>query len=219
MTEAGRFRRHGQGDDLSSAQLFRQCGERLTDVALWQSFQERFHWRITTYVIRTLSILRRNPDRDTVCDLVQEVYLRLLQNNGRSMSGFREETDFAVFAFLGRMSMRAVSDHFRSQQAGKRTAEIISIDDARRFEEESKVEDLDISSILSWIDVARLIESDPDRRNATRNVLIFKLHYLEGLTVKEISQYPGFDLTEGAIEVVLKNLRMQLRKKMGRSDQ
>ena len=115
--------------------------------------------------------------------------------------------------------MRAVSDHFRSQQAGKRTAEIISIDDARRFEEESKVEDLDIGSILSWIDVARLIEADPDRRNATRNVLIFKLHYLEGLTVKEISQYPGFDLTEGAIEVVLKNLRMQLRKKMGRSDQ
>jgi len=216
MTQTDRSHRQGPGDDLSSAELLRQCGQKLTDVVLWQAFHKRFHWRITTYVSRTIAILRRTPDRDTVCDLVQEVYLRLLQNNGRSMGGFREETDFSVFAFLGRMSMRAVSDHFRSEQAGKRTAEIISIDDARRIEEDKKVDDLDIGSILAWIDVARLIEADPDRRNAPRNVLIFKLHYIEGLTVKEISQIPGFDLTERAIETILKNLRVELRKKMGR---
>jgi RNA polymerase sigma factor (sigma-70 family) len=217
MTKVRKFLRHRADDGgLSAAELMRQCGQKLTDVALWQSFQERFHWRITTYVIRTIVILRRNPDRDLVCDLVQDVYLRLLRDNGRSMSNFREETDFSVFAFLGRMTMCAVSDHFRSQQAGKRTAEIISIEDARRIEEESNVESLDLTSILSWIDVARLIEADPDRRNAPRNVLIFKLHYVEGLTVREISQYPGFDLKEGAIEVILKNLRDQLRKKMGR---
>jgi RNA polymerase sigma factor (sigma-70 family) len=216
MTHVRRIPGHRAGDELSSAELLRQCGQKLTDVALWQTFHERFHKRITAYVIRTIAILRHNPDHDLVCDIVQDVYLRLLQNNGRAMSSFREETDFSVFAFLGRMTMRAVSDHFRPQQAGKRSAEIISIDDARRIEEDSRVDDLDISGILSWIDVDRLIQAEPDRRNATRNVLIFKLYYVEGLTVKEISQYPGFDLTESAIEVILKNLRVQLRKKMGR---
>ena len=73
-----------------------------------------------------------------------------------------------------------------------------------------------MTAILSWIDVQRLIESEPDRKNATRNVLIFKLHHIEGLTMREISQYPGFDLTESAIEKILRNLRAQLRKRMGR---
>jgi RNA polymerase sigma factor (sigma-70 family) len=216
MTETNKFARRATRADLSSAELMRECGRKLTDVVLWQAFQERFHARITAYVVRSLSFFRRTQDSDLVCDLVQQVYVRLLLNNGRAMSGFREETDFSVLAFLGRMSMSAVSDHFRPQQAGKRTAEIISIDEARRVEEDKPAPDLDVTAILSWIDVGRLIESETDRRNATRNVLIFKLHYLEGLTVREISSYPGFDLTESSIEVILKNLREQLRRKLGR---
>ena len=114
--------------------------------------------------------------------------------------------------------MGTVSDYYRSKQAEKRQpAEIISIEEVRRGEEQKgAVEDLDVSAILSWIDVQRLIESEPDRKNATRNVLVFKLHYLEGLTIGEISQYPGFDLTTSSIEKILRHLRAQLRKRMGR---
>ena len=219
MTEASRFRQRGAGNDISSADLLRECGRRLTDAALWKLFHDRFHRQITTYVIRTIWMLHGKTDPDLVCDLVQDVHLRLLQNNGRVMSGFRGETDFSVLAFLGRTVMGVVSDYYRSQQAGKRRpAEIISIEEARRHEaEEAEIPaELDVTAILSWIDVRRLIESEPDRRNATRNVLIFKLHYVEGLTVKEISQYPGFNLTEAAIEVILKNLRNELRRRIGR---
>lgn len=114
--------------------------------------------------------------------------------------------------------MGVVSDFYRARQADKRhTAEVISIDEARETEERSNTtEDLDVSTILSWIDVNRLIESEPDRRNAARNVLIFKLHHVDGLTVREISQYPGFDLSESAVEKILKNLRGQLKKRLGR---
>ena len=204
---------------MSSADLLRECGRRLTDASLWKVFHERFHRQITTYVVRTVLMFRGKTDTDLVCDLVQDVHLRLLKNNGRGMSGFRGETDFSVLAFLGRTAMGVVSDHYRSQQAGKRRpAEIISIEEARRHRaEEAEIPaDLDVTSILSWIDVQRLIDSEPDRRNATRNVLIFKLHYVEGLTVREISHYPGFNLTEAAIEVILKNLRNELRRRMGR---
>ena len=216
MTEPNRFRHDGTST-ISSADLLRECGRKLTDVALWQTFQSRFHRQITTYVLRTVWMFHGKTDPEVVCDLVQDVYLRLLQSKGRPMSGFRGETDFSVLAFLGRISMGVVSDYFRSQKAGKRKpAEIISFEVARRGEEKTHADDLDVTSILSWIDVSRLIESERDRRNATRNVLIFKLHYVEGLTVREISQYPGFDLTEPAIEVILKNLRTQLKKRMGR---
>ena len=217
MTEAGAFHQGGDNPDLSSADLMRECGRRVTDVELWKTFEERFHRHITNYVLRTLRVMHERPDADVACDLVQEVYLRLLQDRGRLMSSFRGETHFSVLAFLGRMSMGVTSDYFRSRKAGKRMpAEVISIDQALRAEEESRADDVDVTAILSWIDVNRLIESEPDRRNATRNVLIFKLHHVEGLTVREISQYPGFDLTPPAIEGILKNLRNQLKKRMGR---
>lgn len=218
VTETNRFRHAGSGSDISSADLLRECGRRLTDAALWETFQERFHRQIMTYVMRTIRRLNGKGDADLICDLVQDVYFRLLQNNGRVMSGFRGESDFSVFAFLGRTAMGVVSDFYRAQQADKRqTAEIISIEEARRREKHaSTTDDLEVSSILSWIDVRRLVESEPDRRNATRNVLIFKLHYIEGLTMREISQYPGFDLSESAVEKILKNLRAQLKKRLGR---
>ena len=218
MTEVHRFRRPATGSDISSADLLRECGRKLTDVVLWQTFEERFHRQITTYVMRTIWRLNGKGDVDLICDLVQDVYFRLLQNSGRAMSGFRGETDFSVFAFLGRTAMGVVSDFYRARQADKRhTAEVISIDEARETEERSNTtEDLDVSTILSWIDVNRLIESEPDRRNAARNVLIFKLHHVDGLTVREISQYPGFDLSESAVEKILKNLRGQLKKRLGR---
>jgi len=111
--------------------------------------------------------------------------------------------------------MSVVSDHYRSQQAGKRqSGEVISIERSRN--ERITSDDMDFSAVLSWIDVERLMESDSDRRNAARNVLIFKLHYVDGFTASEISQFPAFGLTESAIEVILKNLRLRLKKKMGR---
>ncbi|HET9217810.1 MAG TPA: sigma-70 family RNA polymerase sigma factor [Terriglobia bacterium] len=203
---------------MSSADLLRECGRRLTDANLWRIFHERFHRQITLYVIRTILMLRGKTEPALVCDLVQDVYYRLLKNNGSILSGFRGETDFSALAFLGRTTMGIVSDYFRSQQADKRRpAEIVSFEHARREEASRDTPaDLDVTSILEWIDVQRLIDSEPDRRHATRNVLIFKLHYVEGLTVREISQYPGFHLTEGAIEVILKNLRNELRRRMGR---
>ena len=218
MTDTGRFASRVPDSQMSSADLLRECGRRLTDASLWKIFHERFHRQITLYVIRTILMFRGKTEPSLVCDLVQDVYYRLLKNKGRMLSGFRGETDFSALAFLGRTTMGIVSDYFRSQQAHKRRpAEIISFEQARREEvSRDTPADPDVASILEWIDVQRLIDSEPDRRHATRNVLIFKLHYVEGLTVREISQYPGFDLTEGAIEVILKNLRNELRRRMGR---
>jgi DNA-directed RNA polymerase specialized sigma24 family protein len=117
--------------------------------------------------------------------------------------------------------MRVVADYQRSQQAGKRQAgEVISFEEARRSTEVDGLNDvpagdLDVASILSWIDVQRLVESDPDRKHARRNILVFKLHYIEGLTPEEISDYPGFDLTRSSAEKIIKNLRLQLQKRIG----
>jgi len=215
MTEGSKLSPSGSGQDLSSADLLRECGQKLTDFALWQTFQARFHRQITTYVIRSIRIFEGKADADLTCDLVQEVYVRMLQG---VMREFRGNSDFSTLAFLGRMTMNVVSDHFRSHLATKRRpAEIISIDEAREKEEINSTSDnLDVTAILAWIDVNRLIESDPDHKNAARNVLVFKLYYVNGLSIREIAHYPTFNLTESGVEKVLRTLRAQLRKKLER---
>ena len=212
MTQPDHVSRRKAVPELSSAELLRECGARLTDRALWQTFQERFHKQIGTYVLRALWLRHVKANPDLICDLVQDVYLRLLNDRARILRTFRGSSDFSVLALLGRTAMSAVSDHYRSQHAAKRQAEVIPFDGREPLERAST--EIEVSSLLSWIDVERLMEADSDRRNAARNVLIFKLHYVDGFTIREISEFPAFALTAGAIEVILKNLRNRLKKRL-----
>jgi len=219
MTDPQRFA-EGAPADISSADLLRECGLKLTHPGLWRLFQERFHRTLVTYVMRVMwNRFRVESLEDDACDLVQDVYLRLLMDNGRLLRSFQGITDFAVRAFLARVTLSVVTDHYRAEQTLKRRpAEIVSIQEARKQGRDLQGEaaDLDITSILSWIDVEKLMESESDHRNAARNVLIFKLHYVDQFTVREIAQFPAFKLKEGAIDLILQNLRSLLRKRLGR---
>ena|SRR5260370_1343276 len=79
----GRFRWHKAGE-TPAADLLRECGEKLTDRALWTTFQERFQGLIFLYLMRALRLSRIQDDvSNVVPDLAQEVYVRLVQHNGR----------------------------------------------------------------------------------------------------------------------------------------
>jgi len=214
MTEKGRFLRRKAGDKISSADLLRECGRRLTDGALWQEFQGCFQKLILSYLIRALRL--RNIEDDLaslVDDLAQDVYVRLVRNEGRILRGFKGNTDFSVAAFLARISMSVVSDYCRREFAGKRQgAEMNPTSNLRHFPTQSAATvDMDVSTILSWIDVQRLMESDPDRRNAARNVLMFKLHCIDGFSCAEIARFPAFNLNERTVQVVLQDLKARLQ--------
>jgi len=218
MTDVLKFRR-SSGEPLSSSELLRECGERLTDPDLWKEFQNRFHKTIITLVMRVLCNRFRSDCVEQACDLVQEVYLRLIANNARLLRSYKGDTDFSARAFMAGVTVNVVSDHHRSTQADKRRpAEIISIEEARDqgVGLDGEAVEMDIASILSWIDVERLVEFDDDRRNAARNVLIFKLHYVDQLPVADIAKFPVFGLKESAVHLVLQKMRAHLKKRMGR---
>ena len=210
--------RKSSDEEVSSSDLLRECGHRLTDIDLWDEFQKRFQRRIFLYLLRACRVSRGQQDevREVVLDLAQEVYVRLVQNDGRILRSFRGQTEFAVKAFLARVATSVVADHFRYQMAEKRQAQVISIDHAREVVENSRIAgaDLDektIGAVLSWIDVDRVLKNDEDRRHAARNLLIFKLHYIDGFTAAELAEFPGFSLSVSGIEAVLNRIRKRLR--------
>ena len=108
-----RFRWKKTGE-TAAADLVRECGEKLTDRALWTQFQERFQGLIFLYLMRSLRLGRIQDDvAGIVPDLAQEVYLRLVQHDGRILRSFRGTTEFSVMAFLARISASVVQDHQR----------------------------------------------------------------------------------------------------------
>ena len=68
-----------------------------------------------------------------------------------------------------------------------------------------------LSAILSWIDIERVIDGDPDRKNSGRNALIFKLHYVDGFSSAEIANFPGFGLSKSGVETILARLRKRIQ--------
>jgi DNA-directed RNA polymerase specialized sigma24 family protein len=205
--------------ETSAADLLRECGEKLTDRALWEKFQERFQGLIFLYLMRAMRLRRIQDDAaDVVPDLAQEVYLRLVQHDGRILRGFRGTTEFAVMAFLARISSSVVLDYQRAAGTVKRRGQVVPIEAARSVElgggmlaEPPEFDSSQLSSILAWIDVERIVEGDTDRKNARRNALIFKLHYIDGFQSGEISRFPGFELTKSGVETILARLRKRIQ--------
>ena len=155
---------------------------------------------------------RQEDTHALVRDLAQEVYIRLFENNGQLLRSFRGESPFSTLAFLARVCMNVSGDRHRHDHAQRRSADIISIDDARG-ERESSLAQSNPASSTRWADVERLIASDPDSSHPARNVLICKLHYLDQLSAEEIAQYPGFGLTANGVEAVIRRTREYLKRR------
>jgi DNA-directed RNA polymerase specialized sigma24 family protein len=213
-----RFRRKNTSA-TSGPDLVRECGEKLTDPALWGQFQFRFERLIFLYLIRALRCRSFQEDLEGIVpDLAQEVYVRLVQHDGRILRSFRGTTEFSVMAFLARISSSVVHDHLRQAATLRRRAQVVPIDVARESEQIGKpqadspeFDSTRLSAILSWIDVERVVDGDPDRKNAQRNALIFKLHYIDGFQSSEIASFPGFELTKSGVDAVLARLRKRIQ--------
>jgi hypothetical protein len=120
---------------------------------------------------------------------------------------------------LAKVAASVVLDHQRSVKSDKRSAAVIPIDYARTAEAGGKkatdVPEFDssqMSALLSWIDMERVVEGDPDQKNARRNALIFQLHYINGFESGEIANFPGFGLSKSGVQAILARLRQRLQK-------
>jgi RNA polymerase sigma factor (sigma-70 family) len=143
-------------------------------------------------------------------DWVQEVFTKLVQNDGRIIRSFRGSTELSVFAFLGSIALSVVADHLRSQRALRRRAQVVPLDQLHEAGAPHVDTETKVSALLDLIDVEKALREDEDGKNPERDLLIFKLHFVEGLSAREIASMPALKLSTSGLEKVLSRVRNRL---------
>jgi RNA polymerase sigma factor (sigma-70 family) len=221
-------------DELTTEALLRRCRKRPPDEAAWQEFVRRYHSVIKANVVRYFHLKagqeferRSQVHEDSIEDLVQTVYLRLIDDNSRVLKAFHGELENSILAYLTMISVNVVKDHFRGIKADKRPKIIFSLDELIENEGEGRVfigASSDIhgnqsgskqsgspSPAFAIEDIDALLNKALSHRNRDRNTLIFKLRYCDGLTLEEIRNTLGLDMSSLGIGSILSRINKQLR--------
>ena len=201
-----------QPADFDAPELFRECAKNLRNAELWEEFYSRYRRKILLYLLRAFRTFGGNSE-DFIRhadDWLQEVFTKLVQNDGRVIASFRGSNEPSVYAFLGTIAMSVVADQLRYQGALRRRAQFVALE---KFDDSGTYSDTEtqFSALLELIDVERALCEQT--KNPVRDSLIFKLYFVEGLSAREIASIPALKLTTSGLEKVLNRLRSRLAPK------
>jgi RNA polymerase sigma factor (sigma-70 family) len=200
---------------LTACELLAECAKDLGNAVVWDEFYSRYRRKILTYLWRAFAMAggRSEDFLRHADDWLQDVFTKLVQNDGHVVRSFRGTNDISVYAFLASIALSTVVDHQRSGRAVRRRAQLVSLEDLREFNSSRNRWDARITALLDLIDVEKALKTDEQSKNPNRDLLIFKLHFVEGLTAREIASIPGFNLTTSGLEKVLTRLRSRISRK------
>ena len=197
-------------------ELLRRCAAG-GDESAWRRFLELFGSALKAGVRR---VLRRSGLR---CDaagreeLVQEVYCRLLENDGRILRRCRGDSAPAVAAYLRRVAESVAVDRLRSLAAVKRGQDkVVRLRDGdRRQRQPGFVADGPGPE-------ARLLARERRRRAFSRcrelvggrtpgrDLSVLYLAYCRGYSSREIARRLGGGLTQARVDSLMHRLRRRL---------
>jgi len=229
----------GMGDarsvavELTVHELLTQCLRRPPNEEAWREFVCRYHAAIRAAVAKTFHIrASQETDRraqfpeDLIEDLVQAVYLRLVEEGNRALDRFEGQHENSIFQYLAIIAVNVVRDHFREAKAQKRPKLSFSLDELLENTGEGGVlkdavsridgSAADQSSSVTMEDLEAALKRSVSRRHHDRDALIFKLRYYEGLTLEEIKRALALDISPIGIGSILNRINNKLRTKLSR---
>jgi RNA polymerase sigma factor (sigma-70 family) len=214
--------------ELTVKVLLQRCAARPVDEAAWQEFVRRYHPTIRAFVGRTFQ-QRIHADLDlkqqildgTMEDLVQAVYVKLVNDDTGALARFAGEHENSIYQYLGMIGTNVVRDHIRVVLAQKRPRLAFSLD---QLSEEGdfalakegveitapspdKLKDINVVQK----EIEELLQRIIKGRNRDRDILIFKLRYFDGLMPAEIVKAIGDDIPAFRVSSILRRVVTRIR--------
>jgi len=162
--------------------------------------------------------------RDSIDDLVQAVYLRLIRQDNHALSRFNGRFEESIYRYLAVISINVVRDHFRGTKALKRPKVTLSLEDLVRDENALRAPACDIDGAplrsgaqrISMEQIDKALAQVCSRKHRDRDTVIYKLRYVDGLTLEEIRQVMGLEMSAVSVGALISRLNDKLRERLSR---
>ena len=201
---------------MSDRELIQACAEE-NDSAAWEEFASRYKKPISLSIIRTAHEWGRAAT-EILDDLIQETFLRLYSNQCHLLLQFAiQHPEAAVVGYLKTIAVNLTHDHFRASFSEKRgRGQVQQLPSDPDFETnitpDDAHKDMEQQILLNQID--QFVIECSSGACQDRDLLIFRLHYRQGMTASAIAALPGIGLGAKGVESAIFRLTKQVRERI-----
>lgn len=195
--------------------LARACS-RSTDAAEWAEFVRRCTPLASLVAMRVSRLWLTTPSPAAIDDIVQEVFLKLCEQERRILADFEPRGEDSFLGLLSTVAASVANDHFRRAYSAKRGGKVVinplDEDEAQTPAASAHpAAQMHRSALLAQLD--QKLQSAPEIVGE-RDRAFFWLYYREGFTAEEIASLPGATLTAKGVESALRRITLWLREEL-----
>jgi len=197
-------------------QLFQLCAAHPDNNEHWSEFIRRFN----PLLARSIRVAWQRcgqgdwPPPDLMSDLLQDIYLSIVNHEFRLLRNFRGASDAEAEAYLAHVAINRAISFMRSRQALRRRADEVCLQEL--LEEEGSSEQVgrarSSGPSLTEGELLGILEKCFDGPNGKRDILIFLLHFRSGFSSSEIASLGVAELKETSIANLLGQMKTRLKK-------
>ena len=220
---------------LDPIELFKLCADNRENSYAWSEFLRRYTTKLKHFIYGTLrqtsgyGSCQNNPITSGSIqdgDLFQNVIVRLIENDCAIMKRFSGTSENDLLAYLAVICRSNVLDMLRRNSALKRRAPISEMEESTKDSNASYLlrgnsgfeREILARELVSLFNHSLKSHSD---QVSDRDQLVFQLHFFDGLSLGQISQCKGINLSKAGVERLLKRLvdRVQILASSGSSEE
>jgi RNA polymerase sigma-70 factor (ECF subfamily) len=192
--------------------LARACS-RSADAKEWEELVRRCTPLASLVALRVSRLWLSGPSPVAVDDIVQEVFLKLCEQERRILADFEPRGEDSFLGLLSMVAASVANDYFRRIYSAKRGGKVVinplGEDDVQMPAASAHpAARMQRSALLAQLD--EKLRSAPEIVGE-RDRAFFWLYYREGFTAEEIAGLPGAGLTAKGVESALRRITLWLR--------
>jgi RNA polymerase sigma-70 factor, ECF subfamily len=183
------------------------------DAAEWEAFVRRCIPLASVVALRASRMWVSAPSKAALDDIVQEVFLKLCEQERRILRNFEPRGEDSFLGLLRVVVASVANDYFRRLYSAKRGGKVITMP---LLEDEGQLP-ADAARPAARIQQSALLaQLDQKLRTAPgviseRDRVLFWLYYRQGYTAEEIARLSAAGLTAKGVESALRRVTMWLR--------
>lgn len=213
---------------LKNTELVKHCANNLNSNIAWSEFLSRYEKRICYTITQECKKNEINKYclqfEETVRDLVQDVYLKILENDCKALKKFRGDSENSIYSYLTVIAKNVVRNYIIKMQAQKRPQietflnmltdenKIIQCKDKLKPSILDTDQEFKLKILQEEIDycLAKIMTG----KEKERNKLICQLHIYNGFSPNEIAIFFNVGISARRIINIISESRQKLMKSM-----